>query len=213
MSSLKKPRGKSIRALSPTGSDLVDLETFSGVRPLEKKFKSKSLPGKAPGVRRMRESEYSELMKSKQTIRFYYGLKEGQFKRIYDSAAKSKGSTGENLLTALELRLDNIVYRAGFASTRAQARQLVSHGHILVDGERLNIPSYRCKLGQSIAIAEKSRSADIFKISIELAKQKETMQWMDVDYDKLALKLKELPSLDSLTTLFKVNHVIELYSK
>ena len=211
--SLKKPRGKIIRALSPTGSELVDLESFSGVRPLEKKFKSKSLPGKAPGVRRMRESEYSQLMKSKQIIRHYYGLKEGQFKRIYDHAAQSKGSTGENLLTSLELRLDSIVYRAGFAATRAQARQIVSHKHFLVDGQPLNIPSYRCRPGQVITVAEKSRSADIFKAAAELAKQKETVQWLETDFDKLSAKIQDAPELDKLQSLFKVSHVVELYSK
>ena len=211
--SLKKARGKIIRALSPSSSELVDLEIFSGVRPLEKKFKSKSLPGKAPGVRRMRESEYSELMKSKQTIRLYYGLKEGQFKRTYDRAAKAKGSTGDNLLTGLELRLDNVVYRAGFASTRAQARQIVSHGHILIDGQPVNIPSYLCATGQTISVQDKSRSADVFKMSAELAKQKDTTAWIDTDLDKLSTTIKTTPELDQLHSIFKVNHVIELYSK
>ena len=146
MAAIKKPRGKQIRSLS-SATDITDLETFSGVRPLDKKFKSKTLPGKAPGVRRMRESEYSELMKSKQSIRYLYGVKEGQFKRIYDAAARAKGSTGDNLLTALELRLDNLVYRAGFAATRAQARQMVSHGHVIVNDNRLNIPSAISRLG------------------------------------------------------------------
>ena len=161
----------------------------------------------------MRESEYSQLMKSKQIIRHYYGLKEGQFKRIYDHAAQSKGSTGENLLTSLELRLDSIVYRAGFAATRAQARQIVSHKHFLVDGQPLNIPSYRCRPGQVITVAEKSRSADIFKAAAELAKQKETVQWLETDFDKLSAKIQDAPELDKLQSLFKVSHVVELYSK
>lgn len=213
MATLNRARGKRIRGLSPSSSELVDLDTFSGVRPLEKKFKAKSLPGKAPGVRRMRESEYSQLVKSKQIVRFYYGLKEGQFKRSYDKAAQAKGSTADNLLTLLESRLDNVVYRSGIASTRAQARQIVSHGHILVDGKVLNIPSYICKTGQVVSVTEKSKNLDLLKISIELAKQKEDIQWIDSDYDKLSFKISDTPNLEKLNESFKVNHVIELYSK
>lgn len=212
MSAIKAPRGKKIRALS-SGTDLFDLETFSGIRPLENKFKSKSLPGKAPGERRMRESEFSQLMKSKQAIRLYYGLKEGQFKRMYDKAAKAKGSTGENLLALLETRLDNIVYRAGFAQTRAQARQLVSHGHVQVNGARLNIPSYVCRVGQTISIIEKSKMLVVIASASDLAKQKEAVQWLETDGDKRKATVSAAPILDTLNATFKVNHVIELYSK
>ena len=214
MSVIKKARGKQIRALtSSSGDETLDLEIFSGVKPLDKKFKSKSLPGKAPGVRRMRESEYSQLMKSKQIVRFYYGLKEGQFKSLYDASVKSKGSTGDNLLQSLELRLDNVVYRAGFASTRAQARQVVSHGHVTVNGKRLNIPSYRCKIGDIVAISEKRKKMELIQFSIELAKQKESQTWIDVDYEKLSVTVSEAPALEQLHEMFKISHVIELYSK
>ena len=211
MSAIKAPRGKKIRALS-SGTDLFDLETFSGIRPLENKFKSKSLPGKAP-ERRMRESEFSQLMKSKQAIRLYYGLKEGQFKRVYDKAAKAKGSTGENLLALLETRLDNIVYRAGFAQTRAQAKQLVSHGHIQVNGARLNIPSYVCKVGQTISVIDKSKALAVIASASDLAKQKEAVQWLEIDNEKRVATVSSAPILDTLNAAFKVNHVIELYSK
>jgi len=212
MAAIKKPRGKQIRSLS-SATDITDLETFSGVRPLDKKFKSKTLPGKAPGVRRMRESEYSELMKSKQTVRYLYGVKEGQFKRIYDAAARAKGSTGDNLLTALELRLDNLVYRAGFAATRAQARQMVSHGHVVVNDKRLNIPSYRCRIGDVVQIKEQSQQKAIVQFALEMAKQKEDMTWLTVDANKFKVTISDEPSLDRLHELFKVNHVVELYSK
>lgn len=213
MAAIKKPRGKQIRSLISSNNEVFDLEIFSGVRPLDKKFKSKSLPGKAPGVKRMRESEYSQLVKSKQTIRYYYGLKEGQFKRAYDKAAKKKGSTGDNLLNLLETRLDNLVYRAGFASTRAQARQLVSHGHVKVNGKRLNIPSYTTNVGEVIEMKEKSKKLAAVQLSIELSKQKESQSWIDVDYDKMVVGITEAPSLEQLNELFKVSHVIELYSK
>jgi small subunit ribosomal protein S4 len=212
MAAIKKPRGKQIRSLS-SATDITDLETFSGVRPLDKKFKSKTLPGKAPGVRRMRESEYSELMKSKQTVRYLYGVKEGQFKRIYDAAARAKGSTGDNLLTALELRLDNLVYRAGFAATRAQARQMVSHGHVVVNEKRLNIPSYKCRIGDVVQIKEQSQQKAIVQFALEMAKQKEDMTWLTVDASKFKVTISDEPSLDRLHELFKVNHVVELYSK
>ena len=212
MAAIKKPRGKQIRSLS-SATDITDLESFSGVRPLEKKFKSKTLPGKAPGVLRMRESEYSELMKSKQTLRYLYGIKEGQFKRIYDAAARSKGSTGDNLLQSLELRLDNVVYRSGFSATRAQSRQMVSHGHVLVNGQRLNIPSYRCRIGDVIQLKEGTRKKAIVQFAIEIAKQKEEMTWLTVDVDACKVTVSEQPALDRLHELFKVNHVVELYSK
>jgi len=213
MAVIKKPRGKQIRSVSAGSTEILDLEIFSGVRPLDKKFKSKTLPGKAPGARRMRESEYSELMKSKQIIRYYYGVQEGQFKRVYDAAARSKGSTGDNLLQSLEMRLDNVVYRAGLAATRAQARQIVSHGHVLVNGKKLNIPSYRCRVGESVSIRDKSHKKDLIQFAIEMAKQKESVTWLDVDYDKLNVSVSDRPNLDRLHDLFKVNHVIELYSK
>lgn len=212
MAEIKKSRGKQIRALS-AGSDIFDLEIFSGVRQLDKKFKSKSLPGKAPGVRRMTRSEYSELVASKQKVRYFYAVKEGQFKRLYDKAAKSKGSTGDNLLRSLEMRLVNIVYRAGFACTRAQARQMVSHCHILVNGKRLNIPSYACKIGDVIEIVEKKRKMSTVELSVELAKQKEPTGWLELDYDKMKVTISEEPKLDQLNQLFKISHVIELYSK
>jgi small subunit ribosomal protein S4 len=171
------------------------------------------LPGKAPGVRRMRESEYSQLMKSRQTVRFYYGLKEGKFKSLYDASAKSKGSTGDNLLQSLELRLDNVVYRAGFACTRSQARQVVSHGHVLINGKRLNIPSYRCPIGDVVEITEKRKKMELIQLAIELAKQKESQSWIDVDYEKLSVKVSEARALEQLHEMFKISHVIELYSK
>lgn len=202
-------RAKLVRKLS-SGTDVVDLENFSGIR--SNKHKS-GLPGKAQGERRMRESEYSELMKSKQTVRFYYRVKEGQFKRMYDKAAQSRGSTGDNLLTALELRLDNIVYRAGFAATRAQARQMVSHGHVMVDGACVDIPSFACKQNQTISIIQKSHKLKIIEFAAELAKQKESVRWLDLDHAKMSAKISEMPELDKLNEVFKINHIVELYSK
>ena len=152
-------------------------------------------------------------MKSKQTVRYLYGVKEGQFKRIYDAAARAKGSTGDNLLTSLELRLDNLVYRAGFAATRAQARQMVSHGHVVVNDKRLNIPSYRCRIGDVFQIKEQSQQKAIVQFALEMAKQKEDMTWLTVDANKFKVTISDEPSLDRLHELFKVNHVVELYSK
>ena len=212
MSVITKPRGKQIRSISPA-NEVMDLEIFSGVRPLDKKFKSKTLPGKAPGVRRMRESEYSQLMRSKQIVRYYYGLKEGQFKKVYDHAARKKGSTGDNLLTALELRLDNVVFRSGFSVTRAQSRQLVSHGHVLVNGAKLNIPSYKCRVGDVIQIKESTQNKALVQFALEMAKQKESAVWLTIEDEKYSATVSQEPVLDRLHEQFKVSHVVELYSK
>ena len=211
MAHLNRPKAKLFRALRPNLESEADLELFSGVRPIEKKCKS-SLPGK-PDSRRMRQSEYAILMSTKQALKRYYGVLEKPFKNAYLQAAKRKGSAADNLLTALESRLDNVVYRAGFASTRAEAKQIVSHGHVKVNGKRTTISSFKVVKGDEISLVESAKKHTRIASAITLAKQKEDVSWIDVDYDAFKCTVSNTPSLDSLHIMFKVNHVIELYSK
>ncbi len=212
MAKLNRPKAKLLRAVRPNLDGEHDLELFSGIRPIDKKCKINKLPGKAEG-RRMRQSEFSTLMGTKQAMKRYYGMLEKPFKNAYLHAAKKPGSTADNLLTALESRLDNIVYRAGFASTRAEAKQLVSHGHILVNAKRTTVSSFKTKSDDEIALSEAARKHVRIATAIALAKQKEEQSWLDVDYDAFKAKVSNKPTLESLHNLFKVNHVIELYSK
>ena len=211
MAHLNRPKAKLFRAIRPNLESEADLELFSGVRPIEKKCKA-TLPGK-PDNRRMRQSEYAILMSTKQGIKRYYGILEKPFKNVYIQSAKRKGSTADNLLIALESRLDNVVYRAGFASTRAEAKQIVSHGHIKVNGKRTTISSFKVMTGDEITLVDSAKKHVRVATAITLAKQKESVSWLDVDYDAFKVSVNNTPTLDTLHIMFKVNHVIELYSK
>jgi len=149
----------------------------------------------------------------KQTIRRYYEVLEKQFRRYYEMADAKKGSTGDNLLQILESRLDNVVYRMGFASTRSEARQLVSHKAILINGEIVNIASYIVKPGDVISIRSKARGQLRIKSALELAASREDSPWVDVDSSNFSGTFKDLPDVADLPQEFKVNLVVELYSK
>ncbi len=212
MAHLNRPKGKLLRAVLPNLEGEHDLELFSGTRPVDKKCKHNKLPGKPDG-RRMRQSEYSILMSTKQAMKRYYGILEKPFKRAYLHAAKKQGSTADNLLITLETRLDNIVYRSGFASTRAEAKQIVSHAHVQVNGKKTTVSSYRVMKGDVITLAPHAKKHARVAAAIALAKQKEEVSWLEVDHDTYTSKMAAEPTLDALNNLFKVNHVIELYSK
>ncbi len=212
MAHLNRPKAKLLRAVLPNLEGEHDLELFNGTRPIDKKCKHNKLPGKPDG-RRMRQSEYSILMSTKQAMKRYYGILEKPFKRAYLHAAKTKGSTADNLLATLESRLDNVVYRSGFASTRAEAKQVVSHGHVQVNGKKTNVSSYKVKQGDTISLVESAKKHVRIASAIALAKQKEEVSWLEVDHDAFSAKVAADPTLDTLHNMFKVNHVIELYSK
>jgi small subunit ribosomal protein S4 len=190
----------------------VDLYLKSGVRALDSKCKIAVLPGQH-GQKRGRLSDYGVQLRMKQMLRRVYGVLERQFIKYYKEAARQKGATGEVLLKLLERRLDNTVYRMGFASTRAEARQLVSHRSILVNGKIVNIPSFQVNLGDVIEIKEKSKSQGRIQAAIELAKQRSQPLWVEVDVKKLQGVFKSIPDRSELPMEFNENLVVELYSK
>lgn len=190
----------------------TDLFLKSGVRPLEAKCKLEVPPGGMP-QRRPRVSDYGLQLREKQKLRRMYGVLERQFRNYYKKAARLKGSTGENLLRLLEGRLDNTVYRMGFASTRAEARQLVSHKGISVNGTVVNIPSYQVAAGDNIDIREKAKKQVRIQTALEIAGQVGFPDWVDVDPKKMGGLLKALPEREDILPDINENLVVELYSK
>jgi small subunit ribosomal protein S4 len=162
--------------------------------------------------RRQKVSEYGLQLKEKQKVKFIYGMLEKQFRHYFEIAEKMEGKTGENLLTLLESRLDNTVYRLGFAATRRQARQLVTHGHFKVDGKRVDIPSYRLKVGDDITVREKSENSQKFKEIAEFSKGKAVPQWLDKIGGNSA-KVTRMPIKDDLDYEVAEHLIVELYSK
>ena len=189
----------------------VDLQLKSNVRPFESKCKAETAPGQH-GLRRGRLSDYGVQLREKQKVRRMYGVLEKQFRKYYKEAARRKGATGENLLQLLESRLDNVVYRIGFGSTRAESRQLVSHKSILVNGETVNIPSYQLKVDDVISVREKSKNQLRIKNSMELATQRE-VEWVEVNASKMEGVLKRIPDRDDLPPDINESLIVELYSK
>lgn len=190
----------------------TDLFLKSGVRALESKCKAEIPPGQH-GQRRGRLSDYGVQLREKQKVRRIYGVLEKQFRNYYKDADRQKGATGSNLLQLLETRLDNVVYRMGFGSTRAEARQLVSHKAILVNGKSVNIPSYKVVAGDVIAIREKSQTQLRINAALELAAQRGFSTWVEVDAKKKEGTFKVLPERSDLSADINENLIVELYSK
>lgn len=190
----------------------TDLQLKSGIRAIDTKCNLERTPGQH-WQRRSRLTDYGTQLRMKQMIRRYYGVLEKQFRNCYKQADKMKGSTGDNLLRLLEVRLDNVVYRMGFAATRAEARQLVSHKAVLVNGTIVNIPSYAVKPNDVIEIREKAKKQLRISAALDLAQQREPVSWIDIDTKKLSGTFKVLPDVSELPKEFKVNLVVELYSK
>jgi len=191
----------------------TDLFLKSGIKPLESKCKLEVPPGGIKGERKQRLSDYGVQLREKQKLRRMYGVLEKQFSNYYVKAAGRPGSTGENLLRYLEGRLDNVVYRMGFAATRAEARQLVGHKSITVNGEAVNVPSYQCKPGDVIAVREKSQKQARIATSLGIAAQVGFPDWVEVDATKFSGLLKSLPDRDQILPDINENLVVELYSK
>jgi len=190
----------------------TDLFLKSGSRPFESKCKAETAPG-MHGVRRGRLSDYGVQLREKQKVRRIYGVLEKQFRGYYKEAARRKGATGENLLQLLESRLDNVVYRMGFGSTRAESRQLVSHKAITINGKVVNIPSYQVKADDVVAIREKSKTQLRIKHSLELASQRGEVEWMEVNAGKMEGVYKRIPDRADLPSEINENLIVELYSK
>lgn len=192
----------------------VDLGLKSPVRGLDSKCKLTQLPGQHGDARRQRLSEYALQLREKQKVRRMYGVLERQFRNYYKEAARQRGATGENLLQLLESRLDNVVYRMGFAVTRAQARQLVSHKSIEVNGQVCNIPSAQIKPGDTVSVREKSRNQLRIKESTGIARDLDLVPaWIESDLDKLTGVFKGVPERDDLPPDINESLIVELYSK
>lgn len=190
----------------------VDLELKSALRPLDSKCKLDQIPGQH-GARRTRLSDYALQLREKQKLRRIYGVLEKQFRNYYKAAASQKGSTGENLLSLLETRLDNVVYRSGFGATRAEARQLVNHKAIMVNSKVVNIPSYRVKPNDVITVREKAKKQTRITDSINLAKTRGIAEWISLDENKLEATFKNVPERTDLPPDINEQLVVELYSK
>jgi len=165
------------------------------------------------GQGRKKSSEYGLQLRAKQTARRFYGVQEGQFHHYFEIAERKPGITGHNLLKILESRLDNVVYRVGFASSRAEARQLVGHGHFEVNGRRVDIASYLLKAGDVIAICEKARGLDKIKAVIEANSARPIPEWIDLDREALTAKVIVLPNRDQIDAPVEEQLIVELYSK
>lgn len=181
-------------------------------RSLENKCKLDKIPG-VHAERRTRLSEYGLQLREKQKVKRSYGVLEKQFRNYFKKAARLKGSTGENLLQLLECRLDNVVYRMGYASTRAEARQLVSHKSVVVNGSLVNIPSYQVKAGDTVSIREKAKKQTRIADAMSVADQLGFVGWVEVDTKKLEGVFKSVPERDELSSEINESLIVELYSK
>ena len=190
----------------------TDLFLKSGVRAIDSKCKLETAPGQH-GARKGRLSDYGLQLREKQKVRRMYGVLEKQFRNYYKHAAKLKGATGENLLQLLEGRLDNVVYRMGFGTTRSEARQLVSHKAITVNGQVVNIASFQVKAKDIVAIREKARKQVRIADSLAIAEQLGIPEWLEVDTSKMEGTFKSLPERSDLPADINESLVVELYSK
>jgi len=185
----------------------------------ERRLAGKSALEKRPyppgqhGQRRTKLSEYGEQLQEKQKAKFMYGISEKQFRALFKEAKRQDGNTGSLLIQLLEQRLDNVVYRMGFATTRRFARQLTNHGHILVDGKKVDIPSFRVKAGQKIEIREKSKANPQVVRAMELTNQTGMVEWVDVEKEKFFGLFTRIPNRDEISIPVEERLIVELYSK
>ncbi|MBS0372960.1 MAG: 30S ribosomal protein S4 [Proteobacteria bacterium] len=191
----------------------TDLFLKSGVKSLESKCKLEVPPGGIKGERKQRLSDYGVQLREKQKLRRMYGVLERQFRNYYAKAAGRPGATGENLLKSLERRLDNVVYRMGFASTRAEARQLVSHKGVSVNGKLVNVPSFQCSAGDLIEVREHAKKQGRVAAALAIAASAGFPDWVLVDEKKMTGTLKSVPDRDEILPDINENLVVELYSK
>ena len=183
-----------------------------GIDPVELGYSSKKESKRQP-KRRRKESEYGMQLREKQKAKFIYGVLEKQFRSYFAMAEKRQGITGENLLAILETRLDNVVYRLGFAMSRAEARQLVTHGHFTVDGRKVNIPSFLVKPGMVITLKDSSKSLDKIKANVEANASRPAPKWLDYDAKNMVGKVVAIPARDDIDLPVEEHLIVELYSK
>ena len=175
-------------------------------------FEKRPTPPGAHGAGRKKVSEYGQQLREKQKVKRIYGVQEGQFRAYYEKADRMKGITGENMLSLLERRLDNVVYRLGVGVSRAQARQLVNHGHFLVNGKKVNVPSFIVKVGDVITVKEVKSSNKYFE-NLKSAKAGATPKWLEFDLEKLQGKVLAVPAREDIDSQIAEHMIVELYSK
>jgi small subunit ribosomal protein S4 len=174
----------------------------------------RNFPPGQHGTRRGRRTlGYGLQLREKQKVKRIYGVLESQFRNYFEEADRKKGITGENLLVMLERRLDNIIYSLGFGSSRAQARQLVRHGHVLVDGRKISIPSYQIKAGQTITVKEASRKNAFIRSSVETARGRGVPEWLELDAENVSGKVLRLPTREDIKLPIQEQLIVELYSR
>jgi small subunit ribosomal protein S4 len=176
-------------------------------------FERRGYPPGQHGQGRIKFSEYGLQLREKQKIKRSYGLLEKQFRSLFEKADRMKGVTGSNLLSMLERRLDNVAYRAGFANSRAEARQLVRHGHFAINGHRVNIPSYLVEKGDLVEVREASQKVARIAGALESVKRREIPQWIELDATGMKSRIRDLPARDDITAPMQERLVVELYSK
>ena len=176
-------------------------------------LENRSYPPGQHGQGRSKSSEYGQQLREKQKAKRYYGVLESQFRSYYEMAERRQGKTGENLLSILECRLDNVVYRLGFAMSRAEARQMVSHGHFTVNGRKVNIPSYQVKPGMVITLKESSRGLEKIKANVEANSSRPAPKWLEYDANNQIAKVIGVPARDDIDLPIEEHLIVELYSK
>ena len=184
-----------------------------GISPAELGYGKKTTNRNPKGQMRRKQSEYGRQLNEKQKVKFVYGVLERQFKNYYEMAVRRPGQTGENLLAILESRLDNVVFRLGFAMTRPEARQLVSHGHVLVNGKKVNIPSFLVKPGMVITLKDSSKSLEKIKANLEGTQYRATPKWMEYDANSMTAKVLAVPAREDIDLPVEEHLIVELYSK
>ena len=184
-----------------------------GISPAAMGYYKKETTRNSNNQTRKKKSEYATQLQEKQKVKFIYGVLEKQFRHCYDKAAHMKGVTGENMLQLLELRLDNVVFRLGYAATRREARQMVNHGHFTVNGKKVNIPSYQVKPGMVIALRESSRSIERFKMNLEANAYHVIPKWLEFDAANMIGKVVAAPTREDIDFPVEERLIVELYSK
>ena len=184
-----------------------------GISPAELGYAKKTTKRNPKGQIRRKQSEYGRQLNEKQKVKFVYGVLERQFKGYYEMAERRQGKTGENLLSILESRLDNVVYRLGFAMTRPEARQLVSHGHITVNGRKVNIPSFLVKPGMVITLKDSSKNLEKIKANVEGSSYRATPKWLEYDANNMVAKVVAAPAREDIDLPVEEHLIVELYSK
>ena len=184
-----------------------------GISPAELGYAKKTTNRNPKGQMRRKQSEYGRQLNEKQKVKFVYGVLERQFKNYFEMAERRPGQTGENLLAILESRLDNVVFRLGFAMTRPEARQLVSHGHVTVNGRKVNIPSFLVKPGMVITLKDSSKNLEKIKANLEGTSFRATPKWIDYDANTMTAKILAVPAREDIDLPVEEHLIVELYSK